>query len=507
MLLGHTIRYHQANSPRYRLYTSQSTQSHEDSDNGRARLQKTHSSSSNDTSTSKSSSEQTKTGWSSSSETLPPDWEDNADLNITRFSDLPHREFGYNQHMIINEEFKECLRQVLWKFRAPIRYAFAYGSGVFPQSSAEASPADMSPHPRAPEAIKKWQKGGGKMIDFIFGVSHTEHWHSLNLAQLREHYSGLGSLGSGIVSRVQDNWGAGVYFNPYITVNGTLIKYGVANIDTIRADLSEWQTLYIAGRLHKPVKILRDDPRVRVANQINLISALRTGLLLLGENFTEPELFTTVASLSYLGDPRMQLGSEHPGKVGNIVANQLSSFRQLYLPLIENLPNVSYTDRRCNQPAWADDPAITKTTVSTKNNNVNHKVQALAMQQDMHPQKRANMVRRLPLAFRHRLYSAYQAHFGINGRDFAAMVADAADEDAESGTLSRRQAGPFERRIVTDDRARLVETVRTVIKKTVQWPSTSQTAKGLVTAGWSRTRRYLREKAEKNRMGRAGAKG
>jgi hypothetical protein len=26
------------------------------------------------------------------------------------------------------------LRQILWQFRAPIRYAFAYGSGVFPQS-------------------------------------------------------------------------------------------------------------------------------------------------------------------------------------------------------------------------------------------------------------------------------------------------------------------------------------------------------------------------------------
>jgi hypothetical protein len=39
-----------------------------------------------------------------------------------------------NQHIVINDEFKEALRQILWQFRAPIRYAFAYGSGVFPQS-------------------------------------------------------------------------------------------------------------------------------------------------------------------------------------------------------------------------------------------------------------------------------------------------------------------------------------------------------------------------------------
>ena len=79
------------------------------------------------------------------------------------------------------------------------------------------------------------------------------------------------SLGSGAVSYVQDNIGAGVYFNPYITINGTLVKYGVVNLDTLRNDLSEWTTLYLAGRLHKPVKIIRDNPKVRLANQINLM--------------------------------------------------------------------------------------------------------------------------------------------------------------------------------------------------------------------------------------------
>ena len=123
------------------------------------------------------------------------------------------------------------------------------------------------------------------------------------------------------------------------------------------------------------------------------------------------------------------------------------------------------------------------------------------MQQDMHPQKRANMVRRLPAAFRHRLYTAYQARFGINGRDFADMMASSADEDAASGSLSRRQAGDFERRIVADPH--LVATVREIIRRTVAWPSASQTAKGLLTAGWSRTWRYLQEKGEKNKRGRA----
>ena len=58
------------------------------------------------------------------------------------------------------------------------------------------------------------------MVDFIFGVSHTQHWHGLNLVQHGGHYSGMRYLGSGAISYLQDNFGAGVYFNPYVEING-----------------------------------------------------------------------------------------------------------------------------------------------------------------------------------------------------------------------------------------------------------------------------------------------
>ena len=48
------------------------------------------------------------------------------------------------------------------------------------------------------------------MVDFIFGVSHTQHWHGLNLAQHPHHYSAMRYLGSGAISWLQDNSGAGV---------------------------------------------------------------------------------------------------------------------------------------------------------------------------------------------------------------------------------------------------------------------------------------------------------
>lgn len=58
------------------------------------------------------------------------------------------------------------------------------------------------------------------MVDFIFGVSHPGHWHALNMHQNPHHYSSMRFLGSGAVSLLQEKVGAGIYFNPYVQVNG-----------------------------------------------------------------------------------------------------------------------------------------------------------------------------------------------------------------------------------------------------------------------------------------------
>ncbi|OJJ50031.1 hypothetical protein ASPZODRAFT_128620 [Penicilliopsis zonata CBS 506.65] len=404
------------------------------------------------------------------------DWDENPNLSISAFSELPSKDFGVNQHMIINQEFKEALRQILWQFRAPIRYAFAYGSGVFAQSGSAAG-SDKC-HPAAPAAIKNMQQGKGKMIDFIFGVSYSQHWHALNLNQHRDHYSGLGSLGSYMVSQVQDRFGAGVYFNPFVTVNGTLIKYGVVNLDTLCKDLSQWNSLYLAGRLQKPVKILRDHPSVRLANQVNLLSAVRVALLLLPPRFTEFQLYSTIASISYMGDLRMALPAEDPGKVNNIVSGQMAHFRRLYAPLIDNLPNVTFNDPRCGQEDWIDDPDVN-----------------VWLSQDMDPVKRGNMVCRLPKAFREKLYFQYQARYAIPRSEFDEMMQKASD--ADPSIVRRRQGGPFEQRIASDEH--LKEEVQTSISKTIRWPSTVESVKGVFTAGVGRSWRYLGEKRQKYR--------
>lgn len=418
------------------------------------------------------------------------DWEDSVDFAIQSFEDLPHRLFGVNQHMIINYELKEALRLMLRQFNAPIVYCFAYGSGVFPQGDISRSITEAefrAVHPRPPEALVKAQKGSPKMIDFIFGVSHTQHWHSINIRQHRDHYSGIASLGSGLVSQVQ-KWGAGVYFNPFVEVNGMLIKYGVTSIDNLVHDLSTWDNLYLAGRLQKPVKILRDHPQVRLANQHNLIAAVRTALLLLPPDFTETDLYSTIAGLSYMGDPRMALPTENKNKVENIVNNNVVHFRRLYAPLIKTLPNVEFTSAcRLDDEDWVLDP-----TADAK------------LQQNMDPVKRSNMVRRLPKNFRSRLYFQYQKKFSIPRGEFNKMME--ANKDDESTSIKRRQGGEFEKRIVSDDANELRDIVSQVVKQTVNWPSTVQSIKGSIMGGFGRTWRYLGEKFDKWRKGKADKK-
>lgn len=410
---------------------------------------------------------------------LPAGWEDQ-EPNLSDFSELPHKDFGKNQLIQTNEEFKRSLRGILRQF-PPVTYAFAYGSGVFPQSASTASLTTESPHPNPPEAILKWQKGGGKMIDFILTPRYSQHFHSLNLREHRDHYSFLGSLGSGVVSHVQDGYGAGVYFNPYITVNGTMIKYGVVNFETLLRDLTDWDTLYLAGRLHKPCKILHEEPNIRLANQRNLLSAVRCALLLLPPTFTEKELYSTITGLSYQGDPRMQYGSENPKKIDNIVTHQIRNFRLLYHDLIVSLPNIMYADfSAVSKPDWMDDTKLD-----------------LKLSQDMSPERRANMVRRLPKKFREKIYFLYRGKFGISGSEYQEMLEASRDEDAKGG-VKKQVGSAFDKRIAAE--TDLPVMVGKAVNQTVKWPSTVQSLKGPFTAGPQRAWRYLQEKRAKGQM-------
>jgi len=80
------------------------------------------------------------------------------------------------------------------------------------------------------------------------------------------------------------------------------------------------------------------------------------------------------------------------------------------------------------------------------------------------------------------------------------MLEETSDEDPTR--IKRRQGGKFEQRVAGDDHEALRSEVRGVIKKTIGWPSMSQSIKGVVTGGIGRTWRYLSEKRQKYNQGR-----
>ncbi|KAI9206532.1 mitochondrial matrix Mmp37 [Polychytrium aggregatum] len=329
---------------------------------------------------------------------------------------------------------KGRLEQVIKTFAAPIRYAIAYGSGVFKQHGYSDAKLGSKDAP---------------MVDFIFGVTHPEHWHSLNMRENPSHYSAVRYLGSRFVSVIQENFGGHIYYNPYCTVDGLTIKYGVVSIDRLNDDLKNWRTMYLAGRMQKPVMTLREDARVQLANQTNLENAVRVALLLLPSEFTEEELFIAIAGLSYRGDFRMQVG-ENPHKIRNIVTSQLPLFRAMYQPIIENMPNVNY--------------------VQYDNER---------LQQDEDVKVRGQMLQKLPKSLQERIQTSHRWYI------------------SRTRTQAQTPIGEplFSQSVVSSPH--FEEYVGKGLARVVGRPALVQSIKGLVTAGPARSAAYVSAKLKK----------
>ncbi len=199
--------------------------------------------------------------------------------------------------------FSESDAEELLNQFPPVEYAFAYGSGAITQGGYD--------YNQDPASLP--------MIDMVFVVEDSVAWHSMNMKLNPNHYTPLISLNPTSVAYIQDNFGGNLWYNVGISVNISRfsrrqMKYGVINKVKLLEDLTKWTSLYIAGRLHKPVQILKGNKEIEAAIEINRHHAIRTSLLLLPGSFSETDLFMAVASLSYIGDPRMIVG-ENPKKV------------------------------------------------------------------------------------------------------------------------------------------------------------------------------------------------
>ncbi len=201
-----------------------------------------------------------------------------------------------------------------------MEYAFGYGSKIFSQGSG----VDSS----------------NSQIDMIYAVRDPVEWHRRNIVNNGGDYSIMKHLGPHAINYVT-KMGAGVYFNPFVDVNVKGIplelKYGVTSTQNLADDLTNWSSMYLAGRLHKPVAIVENTPQLLFLNQFNLANAVKLSILLLNQKrITESELYLTIAGLSYMGDPRLKVKGENPDKVKNIVDNQFALFQNLYQPILDN---------------------------------------------------------------------------------------------------------------------------------------------------------------------------
>lgn len=244
--------------------------------------------------------------------------------------------------MLAGKIVKPLYYRILSKFPQKLSFGFAYGSGVKKQdgyediltsSSTKAAPTTTTTTSTAAQPRKP------VMIDLLYTVDNPYQWHSQNLLMNPSHYSSMHLLGSNFIARYQEAYGAKVFFNTLVPVDergSLMIKYGVISTKDLINDLLDWKDLYVAGRLQKPVEIIREPTSSKVQNalDLNLQSAVRAALLLLPKQFTEFDFYCTISNLSYNGDFRMIFG-ENKNKVQNIVKPQMENFRNLYAPTVE----------------------------------------------------------------------------------------------------------------------------------------------------------------------------
>lgn len=100
---------------------------------------------------------------------------------------------GFIKHCSSDMDFEGLLATL-----PPAEFAFAYGSGVFEQKGYE--------HQKDPP-----------MIDLVVAVADPVAWHEENLRRNRDHYTFLGSFGGAAIARMQEDFGAGLYYNTLVS--------------------------------------------------------------------------------------------------------------------------------------------------------------------------------------------------------------------------------------------------------------------------------------------------
>ncbi|GMK57902.1 hypothetical protein CspeluHIS016_0407360 [Cutaneotrichosporon spelunceum] len=351
-------------------------------------------------------------------------------------------------------------RPVVDAFDAPIDLAVAYGSGVVKQANKTGPPP---------------------LTDFIITTPSTRAFHAINLKQHPSHYPLYARLiGPSALAWMTDKLGAGVWYVTMVKFGDLEVKYGILSTATLTRDLEQWETLYVAGRLHKPVLTLECNDSLSDSLAANNRAALSIALLNLPEQFTELELWEQVAGISYSGDPRMSVpGAENPEK-----ARSESSTPK------DGASSASKEREKEEQKQgleWRGDGHGTLAQPGSSD----HAGALLAT---------------LPLRLRQRLATHFRptAVGGLVSREVAAERREIRERRAAAKATKTSRAlyddVEFWRRVAKQDG--FVEVVNNEVRIIIKRPALTQSVKGLVTAGFSKSVVYSLAKFNKWLAGR-----
>ncbi len=202
------------------------------------------------------------------------------------------------------EEIKQFIEN-----RPNVIAAYAYGSKVFKQNNAD---------------IKS------SLIDLIFVVEDIKKWHLENLKKNPNDYSLMGSTYFKIANKEKLKGNTGIAYISDIEENGLRYKFGTIEYQDLLLYLQTWKSFYMAGRFQKTISPYKEDVDLNRAILINRKKAILVASLLQNKNIVDKhELFETLVSLSYMGDPRMKLG-EAPNKIKNIVNGSFDEYNNIY---------------------------------------------------------------------------------------------------------------------------------------------------------------------------------
>ncbi|XP_028091169.1 phosphatidate cytidylyltransferase, mitochondrial isoform X4 [Camellia sinensis] len=287
----------------------------------------------------------------------------------------------------------------------------------------------------------------------VYGSALHPNNSDKNLKMNRDHYASwmvhLG--GAKLITEVADEIGVGVHFNPFVTWEDKMFKYGVVRMDDLVRDVLNWERFYLSGRLQKPVHILVDNLAMGNLNSVNLRAATSAALLLSPSKFSEfmqENLYAKICSLSYMGDLRM-LFAEDKNKVEKIVQGQFELFQTMYKPFLEE---------------YAAKDLLTFS--SSAGNQVN-------FSQDCGLSAASSLVSCLPPTVRGEM----------------ALKLGEKKKRSESGQVTRE--------VVISSRKEAAECMQKIVRHRVMVSSARQAVSGLLTAGAVRGVRYLSNKMHK----------